>query len=58
MGIRFATWLLPYGIEFAAAGLALGTVCGEAVGLLDSGQLLAQMAKGDLSLQWTGPKLQ
>jgi stage V sporulation protein B len=34
VGIRFATWLLPYGIEFAAAGLALGTVCGEAVGLL------------------------
>lgn len=33
IGIFMATTLLPFGVEFAAAGLALGMVCGEVAGL-------------------------
>lgn len=34
IGIFLATTLLPFGVEFAAAGLALGMVCGELAGLI------------------------
>lgn len=34
IGIFLATTLLPYGVEFAAAGLALGMVFGELAGLI------------------------
>lgn len=33
-GVFFATVMLPYGIEYAVAGLAAGTLLGEIIGLL------------------------
>lgn len=33
MGIGLVSWLLPYGVEFGAAGLSLAVVVGEAAGL-------------------------
>jgi len=33
-GVSFATLLLPYGTEYAVAGLAAGTLLGEIIGLL------------------------
>lgn len=33
VGLALVSWLLPYGIEFGAAGLALAVVAGEGVGL-------------------------